>query len=1369
VGIETAHLTYARKHSTTKATSPMNQALLNKLKKASHWDKEDIAKATSPAELTKTLWAGLRAGQWAEFRSGSGSMREEHSLLLNHPSGGSPEDFVMFANLLGKDAESTGGHVVYEWSEYVERALMQALEKHGEAFLSLSSGLSKAVRQQLEVAQMLAGEPNAVSDATLEVLARGYRNEGTIWEGHWLAKHRDAIPVDRLARALARTFEDGSSIRQRELIERVWDQLDDAERVAALVRYADKDRRAFGLERLAGFSGARALLAAELERLAKLENVQGGTLQNAAYFIAHLALDADEEVPAEVDERLKYFHVQAESLEQDRRLFGALAPARAGAILSASPGGAADLLPVVEDEALLDAAIAKLDSDHGGGFADKIGAIGPRALPALRRALGAKKPPAKLAANVARALGHIHTAESAELLVATLGHSSKVAREAAEVALGKIGECARPALQAGVKARKKAVRTACTEMLELLEASGAAEDSPIGAVQARFEAMDPATVKGIVDAIPDLHLRKAYAEQMVETHGPVALLAVKDWYFQSFKRSSHQASVLLDSMLDALIGFKHASKKLYQAGDAASETARLEAAYVYLDIIAQLPKMKKYMVRQLLRDTPKRFGAWAAPAAAMVLETQKTALAPVFYEIAAKAPDVTTKVLVDGLTESAKAIHEPCIEALSTQGDGVVDAVTPLLGAKKKQSRLAAAKVLAKIGSDKALPALQKAYEAESIEDVQMALDDAIRAAGGDPTPESSAPAEGGAASAGESESEGDAGSAAQWVAELTGKKKPRLPKWIALASLPALKLKTGEALDEASVAGLIGRLKKEHERMDPVVWALRPHLDDESAAAFGKAIFSAWQRNRAKASDKWALYQMALFADDAWINAMAPGLDSLSSGGKHAYAGWVLEVFERRGAGVGHDWIGHWADHALTRGLQKKALASVRGLAKEASISEAEMRERMNPFVAAEQAEKAVPTFGFDRKGEQKVSYGPREITIRLRLDATLRAIDEKGKETKAMPGAKKGDDEKAVQEAKRLFKKLADSAPREIRRVVRRLERAMQSGRTWDAQRFQELFVDHAIVGTVASSIVFVTDAGQSLRLSEEYTPIDAAGDDVKLPEGAKLRVAHPLDLTDAELAAWGEHLSDSEVLQPFAQIGRTVYRVADAEKIPKDKVKPSTYVSRARDAGWNRGMAEDAGWVYYDWMRMPARRVNVELSHSGYIVSDSGWGDDIEISGVGFTSLTNKHLRPEDVDPIAYSEAMYAVMYLYERATAPKAKQAKAPPARGTTPKTSGGTTQRALLDMSDEFPSADHAPTSRAKCMHCDEKIEKKTVRIIVEREIDTPRYKGKGPGYMHPPCAEKFIDANNLDIDSFTERLLGNTGLELEQVPEAFRA
>lgn len=55
---------------------------------------------------------------------------------------------------------------------------------------------------------------------------------------------------------------------------------------------------------------------------------------------------------------------------------------------------------------------------------------------------------------------------------------------------------------------------------------------------------------------------------------------------------------------------------------------------------------------------------------------------------------------------------------------------------------------------------------------------------------------------------------------------------------------------------------------------------------------------------------------------------------------------------------------------------------------------------------------------------------------------------------------------------------------------------------------------------------------------------------------------------------------------------------------------------------------------------------------------------------------------------------------------------------------------------KYPYAERASTGRSKCLACDEAIEKGTLRIAVEREVDTGAFTTTGPGYLHPACARE---------------------------------
>jgi len=78
---------------------------------------------------------------------------------------------------------------------------------------------------------------------------------------------------------------------------------------------------------------------------------------------------------------------------------------------------------------------------------------------------------------------------------------------------------------------------------------------------------------------------------------------------------------------------------------------------------------------------------------------------------------------------------------------------------------------------------------------------------------------------------------------------------------------------------------------------------------------------------------------------------------------------------------------------------------------------------------------------------------------------------------------------------------------------------------------------------------------------------------------------------------------------------------------------------------------------------------------------------------------------------------------------------------------------------KFPAADHAPTGRARCIQCNEAIEKASWRVAVEREIDTGTFVTKGAGYMHPGCASEWNESNNPgDYDGWVASVIENSAL-----------
>jgi poly [ADP-ribose] polymerase len=74
----------------------------------------------------------------------------------------------------------------------------------------------------------------------------------------------------------------------------------------------------------------------------------------------------------------------------------------------------------------------------------------------------------------------------------------------------------------------------------------------------------------------------------------------------------------------------------------------------------------------------------------------------------------------------------------------------------------------------------------------------------------------------------------------------------------------------------------------------------------------------------------------------------------------------------------------------------------------------------------------------------------------------------------------------------------------------------------------------------------------------------------------------------------------------------------------------------------------------------------------------------------------------------------------------------------------------------FPHADKAPTGRASCQGCGEKIAKGDLRVAFEREIERGMQMTKGAGYLHPRCAAAYMEQKGMGHDALTDAIRKNT-------------
>lgn len=76
----------------------------------------------------------------------------------------------------------------------------------------------------------------------------------------------------------------------------------------------------------------------------------------------------------------------------------------------------------------------------------------------------------------------------------------------------------------------------------------------------------------------------------------------------------------------------------------------------------------------------------------------------------------------------------------------------------------------------------------------------------------------------------------------------------------------------------------------------------------------------------------------------------------------------------------------------------------------------------------------------------------------------------------------------------------------------------------------------------------------------------------------------------------------------------------------------------------------------------------------------------------------------------------------------------------------------------FPYVDRAPTGRAKCMQCEQPIEKGAFRVAVERELTIGANVTHGAGYLHPACVAENLENAGGSVEDLIEGLRANSRL-----------
>lgn len=351
-------------------------------------------------------------------------------------------------------------------------------------------------------------------------------------------------------------------------------------------------------------------------------------------------------------------------------------------------------------------------------------------------------------------------------------------------------------------------------------------------------------------------------------------------------------------------------------------------------------------------------------------------------------------------------------------------------------------------------------------------------------------------------------------------------------------------------------------------------------------------------------------------------------------------------------------AGFKTTKAVQMLDFLSFKKNAKDARVNRGavsamdEMAREMN-LTKEDLLDFIIPDFGFDKDGKLSLDFGSRQFVVRLQSDLSMLITDNNDKKFKNLPKVGKNDDTEKGNEATKAFKSIKKELKKQVKIEKERLERGFSESRFWNGENWLKLFVNNPIMRQFAMNLIWGkyknSELIESFRYLDDGSFSNINDDELNIKNEDTIALIHPIELTEEELKLWQETLDDYEIVQPFEQINRPVFRVIDKNKDVFDDFKGYmlgrfALKNNLFKYGWNRGMVEDAGCFYY-YDKSYSDGTNVNLDFLGDYVGN--YDDNMEVPIYDITLTKNgEKLKLSEISPRLYSELYYELKKITEK---------------------------------------------------------------------------------------------------------------------------
>lgn len=478
-------------------------------------------------------------------------------------------------------------------------------------------------------------------------------------------------------------------------------------------------------------------------------------------------------------------------------------------------------------------------------------------------------------------------------------------------------------------------------------------------------------------------------------------------------------------------------------------------------------------------------------------------------------------------------------------------------------------------------------------------------------------------------------------------KKRSRL-SWLSLADLPLLKDTDGQPLSQDIQVYVLLQSLEYNSGPNEMLEEMNVYVQAASLADFSSELIQQWLRMGAPAKEKWVLYLGAMFGDRRLVDLLSREIKGWSESGRGAIAAESVKVMsyvKDLSALMTIDKLGRTIKN---RQVKTAAAEALQMAAENAGLTQEQLEDRL------------ITALGFDSKGTQRLSYGARSFLVKVNRDYQLSLVNEEtGKVVKSLPVPGEKDDAEQAKEAKTRFTQLKKDLKTMVTLQSQRLEESLSKQRLWSTQEWTDLFVNNVIMHHFAVGLVWGVYENEQLkdtfRYMDDGTFNTVDEEEYELKADVRIGLVHPLELDQEQLEAWKTQLQDYEIEQPFEQLERTVYIVAEDERksreyahLPAEEYSPTALPKTLEKYGWYKGAPADGG--FYHEMYKAYGELVVELQFSGTSVVYYEGLEDITLTSLEF--YRNRHnkyhsyyrdeaMELERVPARVYSETIYDIL--------------------------------------------------------------------------------------------------------------------------------